>query len=126
MSPATAPDAMRETNRIFEAAIRARDFAALERVYTADARILPPGAPMIAGRDSIIEFWRQAVAQLGVTDCALKTVEMDLRDGLIAEIGAGTLTLAGSPEPAVAKYVVVWQQEDGVWKWHIDIWNMNA
>jgi hypothetical protein len=25
-----------------------------------------------------------------------------------------------------AKYVVYWRQEDGHWKWHIDIWNPNA
>jgi ketosteroid isomerase-like protein len=24
------------------------------------------------------------------------------------------------------KYVVYWRQEDGRWKWHVDIWNMNA
>jgi len=25
-----------------------------------------------------------------------------------------------------AKYVVYWRQEDGRWKWHVDIWNANA
>jgi len=24
------------------------------------------------------------------------------------------------------KYVVYWRQEDGRWKWHVDIWNPNS
>jgi ketosteroid isomerase-like protein len=35
------------------------------------------------------------------------------------------------PEPGTtaqmeAKYVVCWKQEDGRWKWHVDIWNQNS
>jgi len=25
-----------------------------------------------------------------------------------------------------AKYVIYWRQEDGRWKWHVDIWNFSA
>jgi len=27
---------------------------------------------------------------------------------------------------ATPKYVVVWKQEDGVWRRHVDIWNMDT
>jgi len=40
------------------------------------------------------------------------------------EVGRAVLTLGG--QQAAAKYVVVWRQEDGRWRWHVDIWNMEA
>ena len=27
---------------------------------------------------------------------------------------------------ATPKYVVVWKQEDGAWRRHVDIWNMDS
>ena len=47
MSP-TLQQEMLKTNRVFEAAVAARDMATLDAVYTANARILPPGGEMIA------------------------------------------------------------------------------
>ena len=47
----------------------------------------------------------------------------------LVEIGRATLTVEaepGKPVQAEGKYVVYWKQEDGRWKWHVDIWNMNA
>ena len=41
------------------------------------------------------------------------------------EIGRAQLTLAGG-QSAEAKYVVLWRQEDGRWRWHIDMWNMDG
>jgi ketosteroid isomerase-like protein len=50
--------AMASTNNLFNTEVFAkRNFDALDNVYTADARILPPGAPMISGRQAIKEFW---------------------------------------------------------------------
>ena len=40
------------------------------------------------------------------------------------ELRRADLALGGGQEVAV-KYVVYWKQEDGAWKWHVDIWNMN-
>jgi ketosteroid isomerase-like protein len=55
----------RATNRVFEEEVVGRgDFGALDRVYTRDARILPPGSPMITGRAAIADFWRGAAEAL--------------------------------------------------------------
>ena len=46
-------------------------------------------------------------------------------DGFI-EIGKATLTMAPSGESSQqieVKYVVFWRNEDGRWRWHVDIWN---
>jgi ketosteroid isomerase-like protein len=117
---------MRETNERFcSEFVRQRNASALDRVYTADAHILPPGVPAVHGREDIKQFWEQAVAQLNVEDARLVTVEAEMAGDRVVEIGSAELDLTGG-QTAAAKYVVVWKQEDGGWRWHIDIWNMNS
>lgn len=113
-----------ESNHHFEKAFNGGDpAAAAQAVYTRNARILPPGAAMVEGRDEIAQFWIAAAKNLNVQRIELSTVDLQpLGDGAY-EIGRATLTLTGG-QSAVAKYVVIWRQEDGKWRWHVDIWNM--
>ncbi|HMD50199.1 MAG TPA: nuclear transport factor 2 family protein [Bryobacteraceae bacterium] len=116
------------TNAIFEREVAAeRNVEALDRVYTQHARILPPGAPMMEGRENIKAFWRGAIESLDVKFVKLETVDFEMLGDTGVEVGRATLTFraAGAP-PAVMKYVVIWKREEGAWKWHIDIWNPNA
>jgi ketosteroid isomerase-like protein len=117
--------AMAATNALFNAEVVGKhNFDALDRVYTADARILPPGAPMISGREGIKQFWAAAVQALDAKSCVLSSVDvMPAGDGVV-EIGKADIT-SGSGQMDV-KYVVYWREEDGAWKWHVDIWNPNA
>ncbi|HLK62635.1 MAG TPA: nuclear transport factor 2 family protein [Bryobacteraceae bacterium] len=121
MGPQSA-SALRKTNQIFEEEVVIRgNFNALESVYTENARILPPGAAMIEGRPAIKEFWQGAAASLNVTSIQLETVDVEFLGDTAVEIGRAMInTQSGS---MAVKYVVVWKQEDGAWKWHIDIWN---
>jgi len=117
---------LRETNRVFEEeVVRKGNYDALDRVYTADASILPPGADLISGREAIKSFWKSAIAALNVASGKLETVEAHPAGDVIYEIGRATLVGKDGGKSAL-KYVVVWKQEGGVWKWHIDIWNANA
>ena len=56
----------------------------------------------------------------------LRSIEvMPTGDGVV-EIGQATLSIQPEGQPPselVVKYVVYWRQEDGKWKWHVDIWN---
>lgn len=118
------------TNDLFNIEVFGRrNFDALDRIYTADARILPPGAPMVAGRESIKQFWKDLVNGAHATSAVLSSVDvMEAGDGIV-EIGRAVLTLEPPNQPAAqmeAKYVVFWREEDGDWKWHVDIWNSNA
>jgi len=114
-------------NRAFEEAVAARDFAALAAAYTADARILPPGGEMISGRENIKAFWEGAITGLNVKGVRLETVTFEAAGETGYEVGRATLELAAEGSPVMsAKYVVIWKQEDGVWKWAVDIWNANA
>jgi hypothetical protein len=50
---------MQKVNALFgETVVKGRNFAALDQIYTVDARILPPGADLIEGRQTIKDFWR--------------------------------------------------------------------
>ena len=127
MSPAVQQD-IQNTNRLFEQEVGGKqNFEALDRVYTSNARILPPGAEMVTGRDNIKQFWKAAWAGLNIKSVRLETVDFELNGDTGYEIGRATLEFnaEGAP-PAAGKYVVIWKREDGVWKWHVDIWNMSA
>jgi ketosteroid isomerase-like protein len=117
--------AMRQTNELFDAeVIRKHNIDGLDRVYTAHARALPPGAPMVEGRDQIKSFWRQAIASLGLKSATLATVDAQAVGDSVIEIGRADLTVEDG-QILTVKYVVHWKQEDGTWKWNIDIWNLN-
>lgn len=116
---------MQRTNSLFSSSVvKNREFDALDNIYTADARVLPPGADLIEGRTQIKSFWKQAIAGLGIMDAKLTTVEAEPVGDSIIEIGRGDLTLDKGRILSV-KYVVHWKKESGIWKWHIDIWNTN-
>ena len=117
--------AMHQTNELFQAEVVAKqNINALDQVYTADARILPPGVEMISGREPIKAFWQQAIAGLGVESVRLTTVHAEVLGEGVVEIGEAELGLAGGQALAV-KYVVQWKQEAGRWKWQTDIWNLS-
>ena len=121
---------MAEANDLFNAEVFAkRNFAALDDIYTSTATILPPGAPMIAGREAIKQFWSDLVISAHAKSAVLSSVDvMQAGDGAV-EIGRATLTVEPPGQAAAqmdVKYVVFWREEDGKWKWHVDIWNSNA
>jgi ketosteroid isomerase-like protein len=121
---------MAKTNDLFNREVFGnRNFAALDQIYTRNARILPPGAEMISGREAIKKFWTDLVQSANAISAVLASVDvMPAGDGAV-EIGKATLTVA-PPGQAQAqmevKYVVYWREEDGTWKWHVDIWNPNS
>jgi ketosteroid isomerase-like protein len=123
--PESVRTGMQRTNDLFgSAVVKNREIDALDNIYTVDARILPPGADSIQGRAQIKGFWQQVIAGLGVRDAKLTTVDAQAAGDSVIEVGRADLTLDEGQILAV-KYVVQWKEEDGIWKWHTDIWNMN-
>jgi ketosteroid isomerase-like protein len=124
--PDSIKTAMQHTNELFgSSVVKGRNFAVIDEVYTQDARILPPGADLIEGRENIKGFWETAVTGLNVQDAKLVSVNAHQSGDSIIEVGRAELFLPEGASLAV-KYVVEWRQEDGAWKWHTDIWNTNA
>jgi len=125
------PVAMSKTNDLFKTEVFGkRNFDALDEIYTANARILPPGALMISGRKGIKDFWSNLIQSVNAKSAALASVDLVWagEDDAI-EIGRATLSIQPEGQPPSdleVKYVVHWKQEEGQWKWNIDIWNANA
>jgi ketosteroid isomerase-like protein len=123
--PETTLAAMRQTNELFGSeVIKKKNMDALDQIYTSAARILPPGAPMMEGRDQIKSFWKQAIESMGATSARLSTVRAESAGDTVVEIGKADLSVSGD-QTVTVKYVVHWKREDGAWKWHVDIWNTN-
>ena len=122
--------AMARTNELFNReVVGKRNFAALDDVYTGNARILPPGAPMISGREAIKKFWSDLVLSANAQSAVLTSVDVMPAGEGVVEIGRAILTVQPPGQAAAqmeVKYVVYWRQEAGLWKWHVDIWNQNA
>ena len=89
--------AMAKVNDLFNVeVIGNRNFSALDQIYTADARILPPGGPMITGREAIRGFWRDLVQGGNIKSAALASVDvMPSGDGVV-EIGKATIVAEGA------------------------------
>ncbi len=121
---------MAKTNDLFNTEVFGkRNFDALDQIYTEDARILPPGAAMISGREAIKGFWSNLIQSANARSAALESVDVIPAGDGVVEIGRATLSVAPQgqePTDLEVKYVVYWRQEDGRWKWHVDIWNQNS
>ena len=122
---AQSKEAIQKLNDEWAAAFNKGDADAVAALYTADAYVLPPGAPMVKGRADIQKFWADAMQHHG--DIKLTTLDVKpLGPDAAREIGTAVLSTKGAnPQDEALKYAVVWQREDGQWKLLQDIWNMD-
>lgn len=113
------------TNRAFEVAFARGDAAGAAAAYTTSGQAFPPNAAIISGRAALQTYW-QGVMNSGVKNVTLETLELFQGDDLAYEIGQAVLYGEGDTILDTAKYMVIWQEQFGQWKWHRDIWNSNT
>ena len=102
---------------------------AAEEMYTEDARLLPPGEPIVEGRDAIGKYW-QGGFDAGFRDLKLGLIAVDMvGDDTMIETGTWAVTAPGDAGARVAvdgKALVVWKKgSDGVWRMAQDMWSTN-
>ena len=114
--------AIDQVNRQFEQAMSRSDSAGLLSVYTSSGSIMPPNSPIIKGGNEIRAFWQGAI-DMGIKAVELKTIELDDLGDTVNEIGLFKLTLGDGSVADEGKYIVIWKKENGVWRWHHDIWS---
>jgi uncharacterized protein (TIGR02246 family) len=119
--PAEVREAVEAGNRAFIAAFLRGDSAAIAALYTADAQVIAPGAPVAAGRPAIAAFWQGSIDS-GIRDVALHTESVESAGDLACETGTVRL-VAKDGAASEARYVVVWKRAGGRWLLHRDIWN---
>src|SRR5437762_2439107 len=85
---------MASTNDLFNTEVFGkRNFAALDQIYTTDARILPPGGPLISGRPAIKEFLSNLIQGVNAKSAVLTSVDVMLSGDGVVEIGRAKLTI---------------------------------
>lgn len=121
--------AIKQAIAVFEKAANAKDAAAMAKLYTEDATLLPPSSPLIKGRANIQQFW-EGFINAGGSDAKLRIMEVTSLGDTAYEIGAfeaNMPTPQGGTVRGQGKYVVIWKrQPDGGIKLHVDIFNTNA
>ena len=106
-----------------------QDSAGVATLYTADARYLPPGIPLVEGRDAIRAFIDGVIA-LGGRSLELKTGHIIEAGDCVIEVGSFVLGIeapGADPFQVAGKSVAVYgRQSDGSLKLIIDAFNMDA
>src|SRR5436190_16422074 len=113
--------AVEDGNRKWSAALEQKSYSEIARLYTEDAKVLAPDAPIVTGRKAIENFWREAASALGLMSATLRTLDLEVSDDTAYEVGQADLKLNSGL--ATVKYIVVWRRGDGAWRLHRDIWN---
>jgi len=116
-----------QMNRDFAAALNAKDAKAAAAMYTEDAVLIPPGEPLVRGREAIEEYWRGAIEMGGVRDVSVETMDALSSGSLGYESGSFVLTADGPDgEPVIdrGRYIELLRREpDGRWLSTHGIWN---
>jgi len=116
-----------QMNRDFAAALNAKDARAAAALYTEDAVLIPPGEPLVRGRDAIEEYWRGAIESGGVRDVSVETMDALSSGSLGYETGSFVLTANGPDGEALTdrgRYIELLRREpDGRWLSTHGIWN---
>jgi uncharacterized protein (TIGR02246 family) len=127
--PAAAEDvrqAIEQGNARFVEAYKAGDAAAIAALYSEDARMLPPDATEVAGRQAIQQLW-QSWLDSGLKDLTLEAVDVEASGDLAYEVGKFSIQAPAANNTmatATGNYLVVWKRaEGGDWQLHVDTWN---
>ena len=112
--------AIESQSRALSAALARGDSAAAGELFTEDARLSVPGAGQpVAGRNAIAGFWRLALDS-GLTGVTLDADEVEGEGALRFESGRYLALGKNGTEMGRGQYLIVWKNDDGVWRVHRD------
>ena len=109
----------------YEAAFAAGDAAGMAAIYAEDAVLLPDDMERLEGRDAAEAIWKSYI-DAGLADLRNDTVALDVVGDTAIEHGTWSISVPdgkGGMLPETGKFLTVWQQKDGDWFMHWDIWN---
>lgn len=110
-----------KTNR-FTAAHITKDTAYLNRIFTDDARVLPPNSDIVTGKKAISQLNTDWV-NYGIHE--FEEVSTSFYGNAEYVIDEGTYRLIYGDDNIVdsGKYINIWKSIDGEWKIYSNIWN---
>jgi uncharacterized protein (TIGR02246 family) len=117
--------AIAAASRAFSAAYVSGDTAAIRRLYTEDAMLLPPGREL-RGRDAIVRYFTPGPRRVNVSH-AMEPSDLRIRGDVAIDVGtwSNTWRIDDGPEQnASDRYLVVWRRgSDGAWRIEHDMWH---
>ena len=125
--PALAQD-LRSTveagNAQWNQAFNKGDAAAVAKLYTSDAKLLPPADKIVSGDKEILPFWRSLI-DAGITDHKIETVQIEEADN--TAVVAGKWQAMGKDaqgKMAIFKgsVVKVLKRQGDTWKTNLHTW----
>lgn len=116
----SAREAVEKAYKTVEEAFHKGDAESISLMYTEDAELFIPGAPVLEGRRAIHEAWEKIVGSGGNT---LRTVVREVHESGDLAYDTGQFT-ASAPNGSVlnaGKWIVIWKrQSTGEWKIYRD------
>lgn len=110
---------IRAANAELMAAVAGGRPEAAAALYSQDARLIPPGGDVLAGREAIEVFFRRA-HENDVAELLLDSQELDIDGDQAVELGGYRLLTADGTELDSGRYLVVWKREGAHWRLHRD------
>jgi uncharacterized protein (TIGR02246 family) len=114
----------------FATAVNNRQADAIAALYAADATVMPPDMPAVAGRDNIRATFEAMLGQFPEgTSIRFEIQDVTANGPLAMERGAWIMTgptADGGSSETRGKYLIAWQKVDGEWMISKDIWNNDA
>ena len=112
-------------NRQFTEAHITGDSAFLVNIFTADAKVFGPNAPVVVGRTAIAKLNAEYV-QLGIHEFREATTALYGNAEYLVDEGTYYMRYGAANTVEEGKYINVWKQDGGEWRIHSNIWNTNA
>ncbi|MGC3945867.1 MAG: SgcJ/EcaC family oxidoreductase [Chryseolinea sp.] len=116
---------IKSANQQFEKRFASGDATGMASLYTQEALLMPPGAPVQQGRNAIGAFWKM-VMEMGIKNARLTTKHIDELGETAVEVGEYELGGQDGQSIDRGKYIVVWKKEKGDWRLDKDIWNTSV
>ncbi len=120
-----APNSRRELAelvKVYEEVSNQGDAHELAALYGEGALLLPPDGGIVAGRDSIMDFWQDGLER-GLTLDTVRVVAHE-RDGYV--VGTYHVAPTDDTDADSGKYVMCFARDDDGWRLMVDIWNATS
>lgn len=125
--PAEAEAALRATFDEMIAAYNAEDVATVERLYSEDVVIIPPGEAVRADRTSVIEGLATLTEMDYTIEAQIRDLQMsgDLAVTLVSYSDTSVPVDGSESESTEGRWAIVWTRNaDGQWQMSREIWNL--
>jgi ketosteroid isomerase-like protein len=120
--PKDVTEEIRNANVEFMAAFDAHDAARLTAVYSSDATLYPPNSDAISGSENIQAYW-QAGFDAGIGTGKIETDSATAYGDTAIENGTFEIYAADGSLIDKGKFIGIWKNVAGEWKFYNDIWN---